>query len=97
VIDAREGVQEDGRGEVANILLDAGTLLIVTAQELIHEDLEVVKAAVDPDRIELIWVGDRATTDVPYDLMLGEQEAEAEGVDRIKRLLKDKGILFRPW
>lgn len=84
-------------GEVANILLDAGALLIVTAQELTHEDLEVVKTAVDPDRIELIWVGDRVTTDVPCDLILGDQEAEAEGVDRIKRLLQDKGILFRPW
>jgi bifunctional enzyme CysN/CysC len=83
--------------EVANILLDAGALLIVTAQELTNEDLEVVKTSVDPDRIELIWVGDRVTTDVPYDLILGDQEAEAEGVDRIKRLLQDKGILFRPW
>lgn len=84
-------------GEVANILLDAGALLIVTAQELTQEDVEVVKTAVDPDHIELIWVGDRVTTDVTYDLILGDLEAEVEGVDRIKRLLQDKGVLFRPW
>jgi bifunctional enzyme CysN/CysC len=57
----------------------------------------VVKTAVDPDRIELVWVGDHVTTDVSYDLILGDQEASSEGVDRIKRLLQDKGLLFRPW
>jgi len=84
-------------GEVANILLDAGALLIVTAQELTQEDLEVVKTAVDPDHIEVIWVGDHVSTDVTYDLILGDQEAEVDGIDRVKRLLQDKGVLFRPW
>jgi bifunctional enzyme CysN/CysC len=84
-------------GEVANIMLDAGAILIVTAVELGQEDLEVIKTAVDPDRIETVWVGDHVTTDITCDLVLGEQEAEAEGVERIKRLLQDKGVLFRPW
>jgi len=34
---------------------------------------------------------------VSYDLILGDQEAETDGIDRIKRLLQDKGVLFRPW
>jgi bifunctional enzyme CysN/CysC len=84
-------------GEVANILLDSGAILIVTAQELTQEDLEVLKTSVDPERIELVWVGERVTTDVACDLVLGEEEAESEGVDRIKRMLQDKGVLFRPW
>jgi len=84
-------------GEVANMMLDSGAILIVTAQELSQEDLEVVRTAVDPDRIELIWVGDHVTTDVSYDMILGDNEADSDGVDRIKRLLQDKGVLFRPW
>ncbi len=84
-------------GEVANMMLDAGAILIVTAQELSQEDLEVVRTAVDPDRIELIWVGDHVTTDISYDMILGDNEADSDGVDRIKRLLQDKGVLFRPW
>ena len=84
-------------GEVANIMLDAGAILIVTAAELTQEDLEVIKTSVDPDRIEVVWVGDRVTTDVSYDLVLGEQDVSVEGVERIKRLLQDKGSLFRPW
>jgi len=52
---------------------------------------------VDPDRLEVVWAGDPVTTDVSYDLILGDQEAEVEGVERVKRLLQDKGFLFRPW
>lgn len=84
-------------GEVANMLLDAGAILIITAQMLTQEDLEIVKTTVDPDRIEVVWVGDKVTTDINCDLILGDDEAESEGVDRIKRLLQDKGVLYRPW
>mgnify|MGYP000870093703 CR=1 FL=1 len=45
----------------------------------------------------LVWVGDTVTTDIACDLVLGDDEAESEGADRIKRLLQDKGVLFRPW
>jgi bifunctional enzyme CysN/CysC len=84
-------------GEVANMLLDAGTILIVTAQMLTQDDLGIVKTIVDPDRIEVVWVGDQVTTDIACDLVLTDEEAEQEGVDRIKHLLQDKGVLFRPW
>ncbi|MEP6571589.1 MAG: GTP-binding protein [Gemmatimonadota bacterium] len=83
--------------EVANIMLDSGVLLIVTAAELTQEDLELIKTSVEADRIETIWVGDHVTTDLTYDLLLSGQEAGADGVDRIKTLLQDKGIIFRPW
>jgi bifunctional enzyme CysN/CysC len=83
--------------EVANIMLDSGVLLIVTAAELTQQDLELIKTSVDPDRIETVWVGDHVTTDLTYDLLLSGQEAGADGVDRIKTLLQDKGIIFRPW
>ncbi|HTS87414.1 MAG TPA: GTP-binding protein [Gemmatimonadales bacterium] len=103
-VDADLGRQLENRtehlrrlGEIANILLDAGTLLIVTAQAITQEDLDVLKTAVPPDRIEVVWVGDRITTDLGCDLVLGDQEAAAEGVDRIKAFLQDKGVLFRPW
>jgi bifunctional enzyme CysN/CysC len=83
--------------EVANLMLDAGTILIVTAAELTQEDLELIKTSVEPDRIETVWVGDHVTTDLSYDLLLTGQEAGADGVERIKLLLQDKGVIFRPW
>jgi len=84
-------------GEIANILLDAGAILIVSAAELGQADLEVIKTSVDPERIEVVWVGDGQVTDLAFDLLLSDIEAEQEGVERVKRLLQDKGTLFRPW
>jgi bifunctional enzyme CysN/CysC len=83
--------------EVANLMLDAGVILIVTAAELTQEDLELIKTTVEPDRIETIWVGDEVTTDITCDLVLSDPEHELERVDRIKVLLQEKGVIYRPW
>jgi bifunctional enzyme CysN/CysC len=83
--------------EVANLMLDAGVILIVTAAELTQEDLELIKTTVEPDRIETVWVGEQVTTDITCDLMLTDPEQEMERVDRIKGLLQDKGVIYRPW
>jgi bifunctional enzyme CysN/CysC len=82
--------------EVANLMLDAGIILIVAAAELTQEDLEVIKTAVQPDWIETIWAGDNITTDLVCDLHL-PGGAMPEAVDRLKAHLQDKGIIFRPW
>jgi bifunctional enzyme CysN/CysC len=82
--------------EVANLMLDAGMILIVAAAELTQEDLEVIKTAVQPDWIEIIWAGDTITTDLAVDLQL-PGGAVPEAVDRLKAHLQDKGIIFRPW
>jgi bifunctional enzyme CysN/CysC len=82
--------------EVANLMLDAGMILIVAAAELTQEDLEVIKTAVQPDWIETIWAGDTITTDLAVDLQL-PGGAVPEAVDRLKAHLQDKGIIFRPW
>ena len=83
-------------GEMAYILLDAGVILIVSAQDLTQADLEIFKTVVDPELIEVVWVGEEHTTDLATDLtIVGESELEA--VDRIKDLLQDRGVVFRPW
>ena len=83
-------------GEVANLMLDAGIILIVAAAELTQEDLEVIKTAVQPDWIETVWAGDIITTDLACDLHL-PGGAVPEAVDSLKAHLQDKGIIFRPW
>lgn len=83
--------------EVANLMLDAGVILIVTASELTQEDLEVIKATVEPERIEVVWVGNRVTTDLTCDLVLTDPEQDTERVDRIKAQLQEKGVIYRPW
>ena len=83
--------------EVANIMLDAGVILIVSAQELTQDDLDLIKATIDPDLIETVWLGDRITTDIEYDLQLPDEEAMEEAVNRVTGLLIDKGVIFQPW
>ena len=82
--------------EVANLMLDAGIILVVAAAELTQDDLEVIKTAVQPDWIETIWAGDSVTTDLACDLLL-PGGLVPEAVDRLKAHLQDKGIIFRPW
>jgi bifunctional enzyme CysN/CysC len=82
--------------EVANLMLDAGIILVVAAAELQQDDLEVIKTAVQPDWIETVWAGDTITTDLSVDLQL-PGGAIPEAVDRLKAHLQDKGVIFRPW
>ena len=83
--------------EVANILLDAGIILLVTAAELTQDDLEIMKTTLSPDKIETVWVGENITTDIAFDLRLAQPENVPESVDILKSYLQDKGIIFRPW
>ena len=100
-IKGREGNQRQEHmrrlAEVANILLDAGIILLITAAELTQDDLEIMKTTVSPDKIETVWVGDAVTTDIAYDLRLPQPENVTESVDILKSYLQDKGIIFRPW
>jgi bifunctional enzyme CysN/CysC len=82
--------------EVANLMLDAGIILVVAAAELTQDDLEIIKTAVQPDWIETVWAGDTITTDIACDLQV-PGGAVPEAVDRLKAHLQDKGDIFRPW
>ena len=83
--------------EVSHIMLDAGTILIVTAIEIRQQDLELIETTVDSRQIETVWLGDNITTDVSYDLHIPSFEDEQESAHRIKQLLQDRGIIFKPW
>jgi bifunctional enzyme CysN/CysC len=82
---------------VANILLDAGVILIVTASELTQDDLDLIRTTVDADRIETVWIGDRLTTGITCDLVLPSDESTDDAIRRIKDLLRERGIIFQPW
>jgi bifunctional enzyme CysN/CysC len=81
--------------EVANLMIDAGVILVVTAASLSQGDIDLVTTAVDPDRMVVVWVGDASTTDLSHDLLV--RDGDAEAVEQVKRLLQERGIIFRPW
>jgi len=76
--------------EVANLLLDAGLILIVSAAELTEDDLDVLKTSLPPELIYTVWVGDRVTTNLRSDARLTETERERGGAGALKALLEDR-------
>jgi bifunctional enzyme CysN/CysC len=82
--------------EVARILLDAGVILIVTAIELTREDLELIQTTVHSDKIETIWIGEKETTDIPFDLKIKSGKDPEAAVGRIRAVLEEKSIVQLP-
>lgn len=81
--------------EVANILLDAGLILIVTATDLADDELEWMRTAIDRHPIRVVRLGLPAT-DMVNDLVIAELNGTREGVVAVKRLLQKDGIIFKP-
>jgi bifunctional enzyme CysN/CysC len=83
--------------EVANILLDAGLIVIATAIALTQHEVDLIATTVGAARLSSAWIGDQLTTNLHADLTLTESEAADEGVSRLKELLQEKGVIYRPW
>ena len=83
--------------EAAHLFLDSGVILIMTAVELTQDDLKIFNTIINPNQIETIWIGDRVTTDINYDLqVMGGEENLERSVVQVKRMLQDHGIIFSP-
>lgn len=79
--------------EVANLMLDAGMILVVTATDLTQADQKIFKTVLERE-FEIVWVGDEITTDLSPDLQLADKDYE-RNIARIKDMLKDAGTIFR--
>lgn len=79
--------------EISHLMLDAGMILIVTAIELTKEDMDIIKPAIGPDKVETIWVGSKVTTDVEYDLKIDDPKDLDKSVALVKDMLKQKQII----
>jgi bifunctional enzyme CysN/CysC len=83
--------------EVANIMLDAGLLLIVSVIELTREDQRQLRMAFNHERINTVWLGEEVTTDADIDLHIPETFSQEKTVSKIKNFMQGKGIIFKPW
>lgn len=79
--------------EVANIMLDAGVILVVTAIGLTQNELEIIQNVVDNELIEVLWLGDEPT-DVEA-MHIPNLENLDQTLDNIKLMLQDKGVIFK--
>lgn len=82
--------------EVSHLFIDAGVILIVTAIELTQEDVDILKTIIDEDKIHIVWVGEKVTTDINFDIHLEDRGKINEGVVMMKRLLEERGVIFKP-
>lgn len=82
--------------EVANIVLEAGLLLVVTAAELTEDEVELIRTGVLDHRVEMVWLGDDPPTDVECSCHLSPAEALPVQVARLEQLLAERGVLLPP-
>lgn len=82
-------------GEVSNLLLDSGMILLVTAAELTDHDLDMLKITVEADSIKTIWLGSNITSDIETDLHIPDTSDIGTAATQIKEYLADNGIIFK--
>jgi bifunctional enzyme CysN/CysC len=81
-------------GEVANILLDAGLIVIAAAANLSGPEVESLRTAVGPERLATVWLGDRADSGLSSDLQLSADDGP-DRTARIKTMLQQRGFIYR--
>lgn len=83
--------------EVAHLLLDAGQLLLVTAQELTADEVALLRTAVAPHPVTAAWLGEARTTDLAPDVVLpSEAPLDALALTLWQRLADDGAVTSRP-
>ncbi|HSR14626.1 MAG TPA: adenylyl-sulfate kinase, partial [Gemmatimonadales bacterium] len=75
--------------EVANIMLDAGTILIVTAAELTTDDLDLLTTGVAPERIATAWLGEHMPGALVADVHLDDP---GHAVERLHQLVTARSL-----
>jgi len=63
-------------GEVANLMLDAGNILIVTASELGSDELDMFRQIITTDNILTVWVGPAVNRIRDFDLCLDDMDTD---------------------
>ena len=63
-------------GEVANLMLDAGNILIVTASELDSGELDILRQIISTDHVLTVWVGPAVNRIRDFDLSFDDRKTD---------------------
>ena len=97
-----EGQGDRGReairrlAEVANLMLGAGLVVLASAADLDQADLDLVQVLVGADQVKTVVLGEAPASDLAWDLHLPNAGDLAAAVERVKGMLADSGVLWRP-
>lgn len=67
-------------GELANIMLDAGNIMIVTANELNSDELDALRQIITSDSILTVWVGNDVNRVRDFDLCVADDESTPDEI-----------------
>lgn len=79
--------------EVANILLNAGNIVITAIAGIKQSDINSINNIVDSQETKLIWVGDMGNSNL-VDLHIEETESKENMYLKVRRLLADSRVIF---
>jgi len=83
--------------EIAYILLDLGTITIITARTLTKNDLNIIKTSIPSEKIMVVWLGEHYNSEIDADLVFPAKNDLEETITEVKAHLKQKGVLFSAW
>ena len=94
----RENREEHIRrlAEVANILLETGAILIVTATMLTQDDMELIKTVLSresEDDIITYWIGKNIDTDIKADMIISDFDDPDRAAFAIKNDLQERDVI----
>lgn len=84
-------------GEVVNLMLDSGIIVIVTATNINQDELELIQTTLESKKIETIWLGANVTTDLRYNMHIESVNEPNNVVNIIKTKLQSEKIIFTPF
>lgn len=67
-------------GELSNIILDAGNILLVTASDLLADELDTLRAIIRTDEILTVWIGKPEARAKDFDMCFREDEDVAKSL-----------------
>lgn len=82
--------------EVAHILIDAGLIVLLSASDLVQEELMLLKTIAFENDLLVVTVGTTNIKNKLIDLKLNSEEDHKYNANKIIELLMSKGIIFNP-
>ncbi len=67
-------------GELSNIILDAGNILVVTASDIRQDELDTLRAIIRTDEILTVWIGKPEARAKDFDMYFSEDEDVAKSL-----------------
>ncbi len=97
--DSMENREEHIRrfAEMSNIFLDAGNILIATANNIEQSEIDIIKTVINPKDIKLVWLGDTNEFEDSIDLHIDQNDKIEVVYQKVRKMLLNSKVIFQPY